>query len=79
MFKLKVESTYGTMMDSFKELLILKKEISQLIPSKSSLPEILLRNINIRFSDTCDYLMAELSYLLTTEGRDWWKKKKIKK
>lgn len=73
-----VEANFCTTGKAFKALLDLKDELKHLIPSRSSIAEKLLTNVEYRFSNTCDSLVAQLSYILTNEGRSWWKAQKSK-
>ncbi|KAK8836057.1 hypothetical protein M9Y10_040117 [Tritrichomonas musculus] len=74
-FTCKVESNFATVGDSFKELLKLKEAISNIKNSKNQLHKIVLKKISDRFEDTCDSDVAELAYILTDEGRQWWNQK----
>lgn len=70
-FSCKVESNFCTTGDVFKELITLKEKINELIRSRSKLAEVVLSQINYRFSSMCDSSLAELSFLLTQEGKTW--------
>ena len=72
-FSCKVEANFCTAGDVFKELITLKEKIHELIPSRSKLAEIALAQIDYRFSSTCNTKLAQLSFLLTHEGKTWWK------
>lgn len=40
--------------------------------------KIITDRISIRFSQNCDYIIAELGFLFTRSGREWWQMKTIR-
>ena len=75
-FTNKVQRNFVTAGDSFCFLLELENDIDSIeIPDSFGFHDIIRRKMAERFTNTCDSTLAELCFLLTPRGRDWFIKK----
>ena len=69
-FTNKVQKTFYSVGEVFLDLLQLQKEIFQISkPDDFGFVNIIQKNLTKRFDENCDFILCELGYLLTNEGR----------
>ena len=73
-----VQQNFSSIGDAFCALCELKTDLTKIQDNdKYGYIKFLLLNINHRFGETCDSILAEIGFLLTQEGKEWWNNKKI--
>lgn len=60
--------------DVYSYILQFEREMSG-ITDQFNFAQKIYKNIFKRFSETCDSITAILSFILTKDGREWWKDK----
>lgn len=75
-FTNRVQGNFISVGTVFCEILNLLNSITCMTdPYEYDFHKILIDRISIRFTQNCDYLIAELGFILTRSGREWWQMK----